>query len=377
VTERPGVAARRTAAEALQRIEVGGAYANLVLPSILGDSGLSSRDRGFVTELVYGSTRMRRACDTIVDRFVVREPDALARTWLRLGTYQIVFLGTPPHAAVSSTVEAAPRKIRGFLNAVLRRVATAPPDWPSDAARLSYPDWVLERLIADLGEEAGVGALAAMNRAPVVTERDDGYTQDLASQWVTDLVGATVGELVFDAAAAPGGKATGMARAGATVVAGDVRPSRTGLVAGNAVRLGLPMVLPLTADARRPPFRPGLFDRVVLDAPCSGLGTLRRRPDARWRIEEDAIDALALLQRQMVDALVPLVRPGGTFVYSVCTLTSSETGGVDDHLTAAHPALQALDPPTEPWQPRGRGALLLPQAADTDGMFVLRLRVPG
>jgi 16S rRNA (cytosine967-C5)-methyltransferase len=377
VTERAGVAARRTAAEALQRIEVGGAYANLVLPSILGDSGLSSRDRGFVTELVYGSTRMRRACDAIVDRFVVREPDALARTWLRLGTYQIVFLATPPHAAVSSTVEAAPRKIRGFLNAVLRRVATATPDWPSDAARLSYPDWVVERLLADLGEEAGLGALAAMNRAPVVTERDDGYTQDLASQWVTDLVGAAVGELVFDAAAAPGGKATGMARAGATVVAGDVRPSRTGLIAGNAARLGLPMVLPLAADARRPPFRPGRFDRVVLDAPCSGLGTLRRRPDARWRIEADAVGALALLQRQMVDALVPLVRPGGTFVYSVCTLTSQETAGVDDHLTSAHPDLQVLDPPGEPWQPWGRGALLLPQVADTDGMFVLRLRVPG
>lgn len=372
----PGVAARRVAADALRRIEQQGAYANLVLPPVLERSGLDDRDRSFVTELVYGTTRMRRACDHLVDRFVTREPDATARTWLRLGAYQLAFLRTPPHAAVGTTVEAAPRKLRGFLNAILRKVSTAEPDWPSDAVRLSYPDWIVERLSADLGPDSAAQALETMNRAASVNVRDDGYTQDLASQWVTELVGARPGERVYDAAAAPGGKATGLARAGAWVAAADVQASRMGLVADNVQTLSSTGVAALVADGRQPPFPNGAFDRVLLDAPCSGMGTFRRRPDARWRITADSIDQLHRLQQQLVDALLPLVMPGGTFVYSVCTLTDAETAGIDRHLAEAHPDLGAVDPPGHPWQPLGRGALLLPQVAGTDGMYLLRLQVP-
>lgn len=372
----PGVAARRVAADALRRIEQQGAYANLVLPLVLERSGLDDRDRSFVTELVYGTTRMRRACDHLVDRFVTREPDATARTWLRLGAYQLAFLRTPPHAAVGTTVEAAPRKLRGFLNAILRKVSTAEPDWPSDAVRLSYPDWIVERLSADLGPNSAAQALETMNRAASVNVRDDGYTQDLASQWVTELVGARPGERVYDAAAAPGGKATGLARAGAWVAAADVQASRMGLVADNVKTLSSTGVAALVADGRQPPFPNGAFDRVLLDAPCSGMGTFRRRPDARWRITADSIDQLHRLQQQLVDALLPLVMPGGTFVYSVCTLTDAETAGIDRHLAEAHPDLGAVDPPGHPWQPLGRGALLLPQVAGTDGMYLLRLQVP-
>jgi 16S rRNA (cytosine967-C5)-methyltransferase len=161
-----------------------------------------------------------------------------------------------------------------------------------------------------------------------------------------------------------------MASAGATVIATDLHPKRASLVAAN----GLATVV--VADARRPPFPRQSFDRVLVDAPCSGLGALRRRADARWRIEPDDVDHLVALQRELVDAAVALVRPGGVLVYSVCTLTKAESLGIDDHLASQHPQLVPLEPPGEPWQPWGRGGLLLPQTAGTDGMTILRLRSP-
>lgn len=370
---KPGIEARKLAAEALVRIDRDGAYANLLLPALLAEAPLDERDRGFVTELVYGTCRMQRACDWLVDRFALRDVDPVARVWLRLGAYQLVMLGTPPHAAVSATVEAAPRKLRGFLNAVLRRVAEAPADFPDDATRLSYPDWIVSRLTTDLGADEARRALETMNGPGSVTRRADGYVQDLASQWVVDLVGALPADTVLDLSAAPGGKATGLARRAGHVVAVDLHPARAGLVAANVHTLGLTNVSVVAADGRRAPLRASSFDRVLLDAPCSGLGALRRRPDARWRIGAADVGGLAHLQRELLDAAVGLLRPGGTLVYSVCTLTEAETVAIDDHAHRAHPGLAALEPPGVPWVPWGRGALLTPQTAGTDGMYVLRL----
>ena len=369
--------ARRLAANALLRIEEGGAYANLVLPPLLDRSKLEARDRAFATELTYGTTRMRRACDWLVDRFLLREVEVPVRIALRLGAYQLHFLGVAPHAAVSATVDIAPPKARGLVTAVLRRVADNPVEWPDVATRLSYPDHVVAQLSADLGVDAAVAALEAMNVAPEVTQRADGYVQDLASQWVAELVEGEADARVLDLCAAPGGKTTALAGTGTWVAAGDVTPARVRLIAGNAARIGVnDRISPLVADARRPPFAPSTFDRVLLDAPCSGLGVLRRRADARWRVDEHAPNRLSSLQRALASAAVDLVRPGGLFVYSVCTLTSAETLRIDEHLVAKHPELEPLPAPAAPWQPHGRGALLLPQAAGTDGMYVLRLRRP-
>ncbi|MEO6318171.1 MAG: transcription antitermination factor NusB [Acidimicrobiales bacterium] len=365
------VGARELALDALDRIDRDGAYANLLLPELLGRSGLEPRDRHFTTELVYGTTRMRRACDFLVDRFLTRDLDLRVRNALRLGAYQLHMLGMPPHAAVGETVEVAPKAARGLVNAVLRKVADHPVVWPDDATRLSYPDWVVEALTADLGADAAMAALEIMNTAPPVTARADGYVQDRASQWVAEAVGAQAGDRVADLCAAPGGKATMLAATGATVVAADIRKGRIGLVRGNAPDLPV-----LVADAAHPPFPPASFDRVLVDAPCSGLGTLRRRPDARWRIDAASPVRLAAVQRTLVDAAVPLLRPGGVLVYSVCTLTGEESCGIDDHLAAEHPELEPIAPPGESWHPHGRGALLLPQVADTDGMYLLRLRRP-
>ena len=365
------VSARQLALDALDRIERDGAYANLVLPELLGRSGLEARDRHFATELVYGTTRMRRACDFLVDRFLARDLDLRVRNALRLGAYQLHVLGMPPHAAVGETVEVAPKAARGLVNAVLRRVAEAPVVWPDDATRLSYPDWILEVLTTDLGADAARAALEVMNTAPPVSERADGYVQDLASQWVAESVGAQPGERVADLCAAPGGKATWLAATGAQVVAGDIRKARVGLIQDNARSGHLDV---LVADAACPPFAPASFDRVLIDAPCSGLGTLRRRPDARWRIDAAAPARLAGVQGRLVDAAVDLLRPRGRLVYSVCTLTDAETSGIDEHLASAHPDLVAEPLPDGPWEPHGRGARLLPHTADTDGMYLLRLR---
>lgn len=391
-TRDPVRSARVLALQALVDVDAG-ARANVIVPQLLGTSRLAERDRAFVTELVYGTVRMQRACDWLVHPHVRRRPDSEVMAALRLGAYQMAFLGTPAHAAVSATVEALGGPGRGFANAVLRRVAeqlaAGPPAWPDDATRLSYPDWILERLGADIGAEATLAALAAMNEPASATVRADGYVQDLASQWVAAAAGAGSGsgsgERVIDLCAAPGGKATWMAYGPggpsspgpdrpSLVVAADLDLGRAEVMAANASRLGLDNVATVVADACRAPLRLRSFDSVLVDAPCSGLGVLRRRPDARWRIQPGDLPRLAALQRRMVDAALALVRPGGLLVYSVCTLTLVETAGIDRWLAEAHPSATPVMPPGAPWTRIGRGARLLPQAAGTDGMFVLALR---
>ncbi len=363
--------ARQVAYDALKRIDADGAYANLVLGTMLERSELSDQDRRFVTELVYGTTRMRRACDAVIDRFVTAPPDPATRTLLRLGAYQLEFAGVPPHAAVGETVSLAPKRVRGFVNAVLRKVSTTDMVWPSEFARLSYPDWIGRLLVHELGEDAAMRALARMNEAGSMTVRADGYVQDASSQGVAAAVEAVAGERVLDTCAAPGGKATALAGTGADVVAADSRPGRVRLITENIERLGATGIEAVVADATDPPFEPGSFDAVLIDAPCSGLGALRRRPDARWRIQPDDIADLTALQRRIIAASAPLVRPGGRLVYSVCTLTAAES---IDHPVPEGFVVDQREPPTGTWQRFGQGWRVLPHEADTDGMVLIRYR---
>lgn len=364
--------ARAVALEVLERIEDDGAYANLALRAALDRSDLSTRDRGFATELVYGTTRMRRACDVAIDRFVTTPPDPPTRRLLRLGAYQLVFAGVAPHAAVSETVSLAPRRTRGFVNAILRRVAASSSTivWPSPWAELSYPDWLAARVVAELGETEGVAALASMNAPPPVTVRPDGYVQDESSQWVAAAVDAQPAERVADVCAAPGGKATALAATGAAVAASDVSASRIGLIAENAARLGADLTV-VVADATAPAYAEASFDAVLIDAPCSGLGALRRRPDARWRIEDGDIDALVALQRSILASAATLVRPGGRLIYSVCTLTAAESV---DHPIPAGFEIDHSPPPIGHWRRYRHGWRVFPQDADTDGMTLVRFQ---
>ncbi|MGH9075860.1 MAG: transcription antitermination factor NusB [Acidimicrobiales bacterium] len=374
---RPPAGARRLAIEAVAAVDAG-ARANVVVPALLARSDLAARDRAFVTELVYGTVRMRRACDWLVDRFARGRLDREVRAALRVGAYQIAFLGTPRHAAVSATVSAVDGPGRRVVNAVLRRVADLVDAggalWPDRATQLSYPDWIIEVLVEDLGPADAWAAMAEMNRAATATTRPDGYVQDRASQMAAAHVEARRGERILDLCAAPGGKATALAGGGAFVVAADVDRARAAMVAANAGRLGCAGISVVVADGRQSPLAASTFDRVLVDAPCSGLGVLRRRPDARWRGRREDLGRLAGLQRQLVRSAIGLARPGGVVVYSVCTMTRAETAAIDSWLAKAHPDLEALPPPPAPWRPAGRGALLLPQDAGTDGMFLLALR---
>lgn len=425
------MSARRLARDALVRVEAG-AYSHVILPQMLRSSGLSDRDRAFATDLVYGTLRAQRRLDDRIGAHSRRPMDSLdppVRAALRLGVYQLE-RGISEHAAVGETVGLVRLEARGYANAVLRALAAARP-WPdpaSAAIALSYPDWIVDRLRDELGEGEALAALAASNAVPAVTLRPnrlrtDAATlcaelaaagidvapgalvadavvtkgigdpaalssiaegratpQDQASQAVAAYVTARPGERVLDVAAAPGGKATALAEwvgHDGSVVALDVHAGRLGLVLAAAARLGLANVVGAVADGRALPAGPSIFDRVLVDAPCTGLGVLRRRPEARWRVEEASIDGLAALQLDLLVEAAATVRPGGTLVYSVCTLTEAETRGVGAAALDRLDGFEALSPPAAPWRPWGDGALLLPQDAGTDGMFVLGLRRRG
>ena len=275
---------------------------------------------------------------------------------------------------MSATVDAVPTaRSRGLVNAVLRKVATTPvTTWPCDAVELSYPDWIVERLAADLGDDDAVGALRGDERAgdgdrarPTATSRT--WRQPVGGRARRRAAGGAGRRPVRRR---PGGKATALAAAGARVVA-----VRRAADPGRARRRATPGALGVDRRRRRrrrhvaAATAPARFDRVLLDAPCSGLGTLRRRADARWRIDADAVDRLAALQRRLLAAAAELVRPGGTLVYSVCTLTRE---GPD---VAADVACRRCRPAAERGEQWER-CLLLPQAAGTDGMFLARWTRP-
>jgi 16S rRNA (cytosine967-C5)-methyltransferase len=400
-----------------------------LVPAELRASGLDARDRAFATDLVYGTLREQRRLDALLAPALDRplaELDAPVRAALRAGAYQLLH-GAAAHAAVGETVAAVPRRARGFVNAVLRRIARSGPPWPEPAdpaTRLSYPDWIVEELGALVGADRLEAVLAVGNRPAAMTLRPNplrttagalatelkagGATvtrgelvpdalvvrgagdpaalpavaegratpQDQASQAVVAAVGAAPGARVLDVAAAPGGKATGLAEAvGETgsVVAADLDAGRLRLVRAAVGRLGLPNVGIVHADGRRLPVARERFDAVLVDAPCSGLGVLRRRPEARWRTRPEAVPGLAALQRDLLREAAAAVRPGGRLVYAVCTLTAAETLGVAEWAVAALDGFAPAAPPTGPWCAHGPGALLLPDAAGTDGMFVLIL----
>ena len=370
--------ARSVALRALEAVD-NGAYANLALPELLRSadraSSMSVRDKAFATELTYGTVRMRRACDWLIERHISRGLDAGTRRVLQLGAYQLVFLRTPPHAGVSATVDLAPRRSRGFVNAVLRKIAgDLDPEWPDFATSLSYPDWIFQRLTRELGEILAMQVMSRMNEPAMVTRRFDGYVQDPASQMVGEFLGAQPGERVLDLCAAPGGKATAVAQTGALVLALDLHPHRVRLIADNVRTLGLrDRVFPIVADAINPPFAGGGFERVLVDAPCSGLGSLRRRADARWRITEADIADLVVLQRGLLRSAADQVCVGGWIVYSACTLTSEESTGIDAWVATALPQLEIGPRPVgDGWEPLGRGSRLLP--GDTDGMIAFTYR---
>ncbi len=366
---------RRISLKVLLRIEQG-AFANLVLRSILQSTKSNPKQAGLITELVYGTTRMRRSCDYVIDLFVTKLPiENLARVALRLGVYQILFTDIPPHAAVSETVEVVPKRLKGLVNAVLRKVSLSGPIlWPSEAVALSYPDWIINKTIKDLGKQDALAALEYMNKPAKATIRFDGYAQDKSSQLVSEILPNLEGD-ILDLCAAPGGKTTYLATKfpSKNLVATDLHFHRVKLIQSNISSLDLTNIYTLVCDSTNSPFASGSFSNVLIDAPCSGFGVLGKRADARWRIEEKDIDDLVDLQKNLLIEAIRLTKPGGNIIYSVCTFSREETIEIDRWLEQFYPNLFAKFPVGSPWKKLGRGGVILPHDQDNDGMYVLSL----
>lgn len=381
------------------------------------EGGIAQAERALATELVYGVLRRRGQLDRALGRTQKRLKDLDPRLHdvLRLGAYQIMFLDrVPVHAAVSEAVEQAKGRLGprggGQVNAILRRLAETPPDQrmppPADlehepvravAEAGSLPQPLAELLIRDLGkEEALAFALASLEQGPLTlranrlrTTRDaivaevggepgrnpfavrlrpragmlpadltcvqEGRAtpQDEASMQVVELLDPQRGERVLDVCAAPGGKTTHIAeRMGdeGRIVAHDRLPDRLARVDALAKRLGLGSIA--IADLL-PPIEDAPFDRVLVDAPCSGLGTLRRHPEIRWRFQADQLDGLRTVQRRVLLEGARRVRIGGTLVYAVCTVTKLEGEAQVAELDGFEPIEVLRTGPHQPGAPDG------------------------
>jgi 16S rRNA (cytosine967-C5)-methyltransferase len=395
--------ARRAAYEVVRRVFEEDAYADRALrPAV---EGLDERERAFAQQLAYGTVQRVRTLDHAIDTLgkrPVRKLDPPVRASLRLGAYQLGFLDIAPHAAANESVElvraAGLERAVPFTNAVMRRLAEGIgrllASLPEGPLKHSYPDWIFDVWQRDLGPDAALSLMRAQNEPPELVVRgqvEDGeltdvpgayrvarvdelalaegriWPQSRASQLAALAVGARDGERILDTCAAPGGKAT-MLRGEVTAI--EVNDARARELEENARRLGATNVHVVRADATKLPSELGSFDRALVDAPCSGLGVLARRPDLRWRAKP-----LPELQLALLRAAAERVRRGGVVVYSVCTLNADENEAVV--------AASGLDPDSTlaaEWphyrHPRRPEFLLTrPDVHGTSGFFVARLRV--
>ncbi|CAM3470665.1 16S rRNA (cytosine(967)-C(5))-methyltransferase RsmB [Hydrogenibacillus schlegelii] len=445
---RPARGARDVAFRLLTRVEEGGAYANLLLRDSPEVARLSPADRALVTELVYGTLAWRARLDHALAAYLDRPPERLEawfRRLLRMAFYQLLFLDrVPAYAVVHETValarrlghEGHARMANAVLRASLRDPKRAAPPEGDDvgalAVRLSAPAWLVERWRAAYGPDGAEALLRAMNAPPALYVRlnrlrpnaeaivrarlqEAGASLEpvpglpgayavrgpasalkplLAEGWLTiqdrnaQLIARAMrlkpGLRVYDACAAPGGKATHIAELMddvGEVVAADIHPHKVRLLEREKARLGLRSLVVRQEDATRlQNLTPASFDRVLVDAPCSGLGTLARKPEIKWRLQPEAIESLAAKQRAILRGAAALVRPGGFLVYSTCTLTWEENEGTVEAFLRERPDF-VLDPtllddlPSVPGLRNvGPGMVELWPGEGGDGFFLARLR---
>lgn len=339
--------ARQAAFRVVRRVLEQGAYADRALEG--EGRRLDTRDRAFAQQLAFGTVQRRSSLDYVIDAYVEREPPEVARAALQLGLYQLLFLdGVADHAAVGESVELLKgHRAAGMVNAVLRRVAREGFELPSDdtpagaALHHSHPRWIVDLWWDWIGPEETRALLAANNRPAERAQRTaaDGTAlfQSSASQLVSTIVDPQPGERVLDLCSAPGNKTTHLAALmgdRGEVVAYERHPGRAAALEARVRSLGASIVTVVNEDAAS---ATGAFDRVLLDPPCSGLGTLSRNPDLRWRMTPERIDGLVEEQERLLEAAQRCVAPGGRLVYSVCTLSPVEERLPDGDVTRTWP----------------------------------------
>jgi 16S rRNA (cytosine967-C5)-methyltransferase len=324
---------RQRALQLLRRIERESAFASLLL----------ANDTGFVRTLVLGVLRWRSRLDFVIDTFAKGEIEPEIRDILRLGALQLLFTHVAPHAAVGETVQLVPLRARGFVNAILRRISKGAPE-PGDAAtRTAHPAWLIDRWTTMYGAERAEKIAAAnqeLSFPDVMTDAPpqdataselvpgmwkltgssadvDGIVLDEGSGVIADLA-AAAGDEVLDLAAAPGGKSLVMRARGARVVSNDLSLARLRPLMGRSDAL-------VVSDGRQPPFG-RRFRVVLLDAPCSATGTIRKNPELKWRLAESDLASFAALQRELLASAFDLATE--TVVYSTCSLEPEENDAV-------------------------------------------------
>ena len=369
---------REVAFQVLRQSALKQVLADELLAETLARTPLSPPDRALATELFYGCLRQQLALEYLVHQLVARPPRTVIAQILHLGLYQLLFLDrVPAHAAVHETVELAKRhgsvSETKFVNAILRKTVGATRDQLLKNAepwvRLSHPLWLWKRWSRRWGVEQTTALCEWNNQSPPVYVRvntlrtaprtplcypiadptglfdspswknGELYVQDPSTLVAVDVLDPQPGESVLDMCAAPGGKTTYIAQKmqnRGRIIAADSSNTRLGLVGENCQRLGVTIVASIPCEGTRLDrcLRGDLFDRVLVDAPCSNTGVMRRRPDLRWRLEEKEITRLAELQTKLLTKAAEFVRPGGVLVYSTCSLEAEENEQVIQHAPA-------------------------------------------
>lgn len=322
--------ARVISFQILEQVRKGG-YASDLLRA--GTSGLSARDAALAETIVFGCLRRQREIDFLIEHFSgksTRKLDDAVKIALRIGVFQLRYLDrVPAHAIVDDSVElvkkARKRSAAGFVNAVLRKVDRAAAEWPGGTSDpgtlLNVEDWMLRRWQRRYGGEAAEGiARAALEPPEISVNPDTGRMQDIGARSIVPLLSIEPGMTVLDVCAAPGNKAAQALAAGGKVVACDRYWKRLTEVPSECVRVAADATLPLPF-ARK-------FDRVLVDAPCSGTGTLGRNPEIKWRLKESDLAAFHERQCKILENALACVAPGGRLVYATCSLEPEENENV-------------------------------------------------
>ncbi|HYW44414.1 MAG TPA: transcription antitermination factor NusB [Bryobacteraceae bacterium] len=320
--------ARSIAFDILRKVESGGYASDLLLAAT---AGLASRDAGLASAIVFGVLRYRAQLDCLVEHYSGRRPklDPEVRVALWMGIYQLRYLERiPPHAAVARSVDlvkrARKRSAAGLVNAVLRKVDREPVEWPSREVALSCPEWLLARW------ERNYGAQAAARIAAAALEEPEKYvragpagarTQDIGSQSIVPLLDLAPGQSFLDLCAAPGNKTAQALESGVRAIACDLHYRRAA-----PLKSLTPGVLVLDGTRPLPFSRP--FDRILVDVPCSGTGTLGRNPEIKWRLTPADLDDLRRRQAALLANAREALAPGGLLVYATCSLEPEENQDV-------------------------------------------------